>query len=96
MCSLTPLQKTDLEYRSIVSCLYLPSSCIIHSVLKIEMEFVLTSRYNSIVDWAWNKPEILQLFHGTRHACDVWELDDASKLCDNVECGNVYFSFTTF
>ena len=89
MCSLNLLSKTDTEYQRIISDFNLPlSSYAIHSILKIDMEWYISSRYETILSWSWKKPEVNRLFHGTRHACNVWELDDPSKMCNNPDCGN--------
>jgi hypothetical protein len=97
MCSLTPLSTTDPEYQNIISHFDLPpSSYVIHSILKITMEWIYTNRFDNAIMWAWKKPDTFQLFHGTGHACNVWELDNSNKLCDNIHCGNNSFIYLFF
>ncbi|RIA96050.1 hypothetical protein C1645_755889 [Glomus cerebriforme] len=87
MFSLKPLSKMDPEYQEIISHFDLPpSSYTIHNILKIEMEWFYINRFDHVVMWSWKKP-IIRLFHGTKHACNVWELNESNKLCDNIECG---------
>ncbi|CAI2191620.1 19710_t:CDS:2 [Funneliformis geosporum] len=88
MRTITPLPITDEEYRNIISNFNIsPTFYTIHSILKIEMDWSFTNRFDSFMMWAWEKPNLLRLFHGTKHACDIWNLDDWSKLCNNSECG---------
>ncbi|CAB4384741.1 unnamed protein product [Rhizophagus irregularis] len=88
MSSLTPLSATDPEYQNIISHFDLPpSSYVIHSILKIKMDWIYADRFDNAIRWAWKKPDTYELFHGTRHACNVWELKNSNKLCDNTQCG---------
>ncbi|RGB42297.1 hypothetical protein C1646_662385 [Rhizophagus diaphanus] len=93
MSSLTPLSATDPEYQNIISHFDLPSSSyVIHSILKIKMDWIYADRFDNAIRWAWKKPDTYELFHGTRHACNVWELKNSNKLCDNTQCEYLWFS----
>src|SRR5688572_1358820 len=68
MGTITPLSTLDPEYQNIVTYFNIsPSFYTIHSILRIEMDWFFTSRFDSVMMWTWENR--LRLFHGTKHTC---------------------------
>ncbi len=87
MASLTFLKSTDTEYTSIrnqfINGL---SNARIHSIIKIDMPSHIADKHETYKKLN-QVPQVQRLYHGTKYCCDIANLSDINRLCQNAGCG---------
>ncbi|CAG8465259.1 11691_t:CDS:2 [Dentiscutata erythropus] len=89
MTQLTPLSSSSLEYMSLYSSFksHFPDwNITIYSIIKINMPEHIVKKHQEFKQNQDVNTSALQLYHGTKHSCNIKELNNIDMLCKNFEC----------